>query len=235
MSESLSCGFWKKPVADAITPDDLVILTSASCATPLIIDLVYADGTHAENIFREAVYRADAPFILHKDLAKITLSAAKILHERHGWTLVLKDGLRTVEAQERLAQTPVARAHPEWMREPGRLLSPPGAGAHPRGMAVDACALDDHGQPVDMGTTFDTMTAQSARSYTGFAESILKNRHNLETGFTDAAAIHGMEIFPLPSEWWDFRFTRGHYSRFTPLSDADLPPHLRMTDAHACA
>lgn len=224
---------WKKPVAEAITPNDLVIVTSASCDAPLVIDLVYAHGTHPENIFREAIYRANAPFILHKDLAKITLSTAKIVHERHGWTLVLKDGLRTVEAQERLAQTPVARAHPEWMREPGRLLSPPGAGAHPRGMAVDVSALDDHGRPIDMGTVFDAMTAQSARSYTGHPESILENRRNLETGFTDAAAIHGMEIFPLSSEWWDFRFTHGHYSRFAPLSDADLPPHLRMTDAHA--
>lgn len=225
-------GFWKKPVGDAIAQNDLVALTSTGSTAPLIIDLVYADGTHPENIFREAVYRADAPFILHKDLAKITLTAAAIVHQRHGWTLVLKDGLRTIEAQERLALTPVARAHPEWMREPGRLLSPPGAGAHPRGMAVDVSVLDGHGQPVDMGTTFDTMTAQSARSYTGFAASILKNRRTLETGFTDAAALHGMEIFPLPSEWWDFRFTRDHYGRFAPLSDADLPPHLRMTDAY---
>ena len=189
---------------------------------PIAIDLVYADKNHPENIFGTAVYNGEARLILHKDLARIVLLTARLLHARHGWTLVLKDGLRPVEAQAALMETDIVKRNPHWLGEP-RLLSGPGQGAHPRGMAIDVSV-----QGVDMGTVFDAMVPESARDYRGYDEEILQNREWLEKAFTDAAQTLELPLLPLPSEWWDFRLPAHYNGSYAPLSDADLPPPLKM-------
>lgn len=206
---------------EAIDPLDLVPMDIFG-DEPLSIDLVYANAAHPENIFGRAVYAQGARLILHRDLARIVLLTARLLHTRHGWTLVLKDGLRPVEAQAALMETDIVKRNPHWLQEP-RLLSGPGQGAHPRGMAIDVSV-----KGVSMGTAFDAMVADSARDYTGFDEGILQNRRQLESGFADAAAKLGLPLLALPSEWWDFRLPATYHTRFSALSDADLPPPLKM-------
>lgn len=214
-----------------IAPDDLIPMDVFSGHEPIAIDIVYADGAHPENIFKTALYHADARLILHRDLARVVILTARLLQERHGWILVMKDGLRPVEAQEAMAQTDIVKANPHWMVEPNRLLSGPGQGAHPRGMAIDVSAIDADGNPVDMGTIFDAMVPESARSYAGFGPSILKNRRFLEEAFVQSAQKLGLPLLPLPSEWWDFRFPADYHKVFAPLSDAGLPAYLKMCDA----
>lgn len=194
---------------------------------PIKTDIVYANGSHPENIFGINAYHPQARMILHRDLARIVISAARLLHNRDGWTLILKDGLRPVEAQERQMNTDIVRANPQWLKEP-RLLSPPGMGAHPRGMAIDVAAEDSNGVPVDMGTVFDTMTEKSARAFADFPQNILQNRKILEHAFTDAATLLGLPLVPLASEWWDFRLSRAHYDDFAPISDDDLPDNFKI-------
>lgn len=193
----------------------------------LAIDLVYANASHPENIFDIHAYHKHARLILHKDLARVVIATARQLNKEHGWTLVLKDGLRTIEAQSALIETDIVRKNPHWLGEP-RLLSGPGQGAHPRGMAIDVSVLDAHGQPVDMGTVFDAMVPESARAYDGFAPDILKHRQILEQAFTEAAASLSLPMLPLPSEWWDFRLPASHTAHLAPLSDDDLPVSLKM-------
>jgi D-alanyl-D-alanine dipeptidase len=209
-------------VPETIDPRDLVPMDIFG-AEPLEIDVVYADPAHPENIFGVAVYEKNARMVLHRELARAVLLTSRILHERHGWILILKDGLRPVEAQERLVETEIVKRNPRWLQDPGRLLSGPGQGAHPRGMAIDVSVKD-----VDMGTVFDEMTTQSARDYTGFDAVVLENRRKLETVFGDAAARLGLPLLALPSEWWDFRFPADHYKHFAPLRDADLPNPLKI-------
>lgn len=206
---------------EAVAPHDLVPMDIFG-DEPFTIDLVYASANHPENIFGVAVYHKDARLTLHKDLARIVLLTARTLYARHGWTLVLKDGLRPVEAQSALTQTEIVQRNPHWLQEP-RLLSGAGQGAHPRGMAIDVSVAG-----VDMGTVFDAMVAESARDYTGFDATILQNRKYLEDAFVEAAQTLGLPLLPLPSEWWDFRFPASYNTVFAPLSDMDLPPPLRM-------
>ena len=119
---------------DKLDPRDLVPMDIFP-DEPFVIDLVYARKDHPENIFGTAVYHENARLVLQRDLARITLKVARTLHAKHGWTLVLKDGLRPIEAQAALMETAIVKRNPHWLSEP-RLLSGPGQGAHPRGMAI---------------------------------------------------------------------------------------------------
>lgn len=198
-------------------------------------DLVYASADHPENIFGIALYHRNARLSLHKDLARVVLLLSRHLYRNHGWTILLKDGLRTIEAQKAMVETDTVRKNPHWLEEP-RLVSGPGQGAHPRGMAIDVSLEQANGEPVDMGTVFDAMVPESARAYDGFSPAILQHRQILERAFLKAAETLSLPMHPLTSEWWDFRFPASYSSRFAPLSDADLPPSLRMRDpAHGPA
>lgn len=192
------------------------------------IDLVYASEQHSENIFSCALYHPKARLCLHRDLARVVLKTARILKHSKNWTLVLKDGLRTIEAQQSMMETEIVRKNPHWLIEP-RMLSSPGIGGHPRGMAVDVSVANEDGTLIDMGTLFDTMTPQSSRNYDGFSKEVLENRIILEQAFLTAAKDLNLPLLPLPSEWWDFRFPAAHSNHYLPLSDDDLPDLLQMT------
>jgi D-alanyl-D-alanine dipeptidase len=219
-----------RPFTDALIPMDLFVGKA-----PVTVDLVYANPVHARNIFARALYHPSARLWLHEDLARIVLGAAWYLNVTHGWTLELKDGLRTVEAQRLMQENDLVQANPQWS-EPGekRLLSPPGAGAHPRAMAVDVCVLNDNGDEIDMGTPFDYLTRDphdnpAARNYTNLPDDIIRHRRQLEEGFTLSAQSLNLPIVLLSSEWWDFRFPADLYNQYEALSDAVLPPYMQMT------
>ena len=221
-------------MTEVITSSDLLCLDDFVGTHPILIDLVYAKPHHPENMFKTEIYRPDAKMWGHKDLVGIVLQAAKTCREKYGWTLVIKDCLRTMEAQARMIDTDIVRANPHWIQEPNRLLSTPGMGGHPRGMAVDIDPVDENGQPVDMGTVFDYLTPDrnhnpAARNFRDFPATVLENRLRLENAMVDAAKAVGLPLLPLPQEWWDFRFPSDYSARFTPISDEKLPPHQRMT------
>jgi D-alanyl-D-alanine dipeptidase len=219
----------RKP--EAVDPRTLVAMDLFP-SEPIEIDLVYADAGHPENIFETAAYHGAARLSLHQDLAGVVLHAARKLQRARGWTLILKDGLRPVEAQQTLINTDIVRTNPHWLEEP-RLLSSPGQGAHPRGMAIDVSVRDSTGEPVNMGTAFDAMVPESARSYQGFGADILANRKALEEAFVQAGAARGVPILPLPSEWWDFRIPSAVHGIYAPIFDADLPAPLRLCNPPA--
>lgn len=203
-------------------------------AAPVSVDLVYASPVHARNIFAQALYHPNARLWLHEDLAKIVLLAAYHLRAHNGWKLQLKDGLRTIEAQAKMLSTDIVKDNPHWTA-PGdnRLLSPPGAGAHPRGMAIDIGVVDMKGREVNMGTPFDHLTPDpannpAARDYTALPDEILERREAVEHAFTHSAGQLGLSIVPLASEWWDYRFPADWFKQYEPLSDADLPDYMKM-------
>jgi D-alanyl-D-alanine dipeptidase len=185
-------------------------------------------------MFKAGIYRPEAKMLGHRDMVAVILAAAQICFKKTGWVFEVKDCLRTVEAQTLMTQTPIVKAHPQWLEEPNRLLSPPGRGGHPRGMAVDIALVDKNGEEIDMGVPFDYLTEDrnnnpAARNYTGFSDTVLSNRRVLEQSMMQAAQDLGRELVPLPQEWWDFRFPHSYTSLFAPIYDADLPPAMRMT------
>lgn len=223
-----------------IPASDLVIFDDFITTHPLRVDTVYAKPAHKDNMFKEAIYRQDARMVAHRDLAAVTLRAAEICYKQSGYIFELKDCLRPLEAQQKIIDTKIVRDHPQWLEEP-RLFSPPGKGGHPRGMAVDAVLIDENGDEIDMGTAFDYLTEDksnnpAARDYADFGKGaaynkmVFENRQLLETSFLQAAQELGQTIWPLPQEWWDFRFSNDYTASFAPIRDADLPPALKMMD-----
>lgn len=202
----------------------------------LRVDLAYAGRAS----FCGPIYRPGARLWLHDDLAAVTLLAARTVHEKHGLRLVVYDGLRTVTAQEVMLETPVVRANPHWLEGDDRVLSSPGMGGHPRGMAVDVSLEDAAGLLLDMGTDFDEFPAGSAgpehnrahRAYAGLPQVVKESRAILESAMTAAADTLGLPLLPLPVEWWDFRFPADIVRAHAPVDDRDLPPQMRMTAAH---
>jgi D-alanyl-D-alanine dipeptidase len=218
-----------------VTADDLLPLEDFQSSHPLRVDLVYAQAAHIDNMFGGAIYRPDARMLCHRKFLPVILDAANLCHARSGLFFELKDCLRTVEAQEKMRDTDIVKANPHWLVEPNRLLSPPGKGGHPRGMAIDIILLDKNGAEIDMGTRFDYLTPDparnpAARSFTDLPAGVLEMRALLESCMMDAAAKNDLPLLPLPQEWWDFRFPRDLYDLYAPVSDADMPAAFRMTD-----
>lgn len=211
-----------------IDPADLIPLDVFAESEPLKVDVVYADAHHPRNIFDADIYRKDMRLWAHKDLAAVTLLTARTLKKTHNYSIEVKDCLRTVDSQTTMQKTDIVKAHPEWMIEP-RMLAPPGAGAHPRAMAIDVCVYGQDDQEVDMGTLFDDMDKKSYRSCTDLTDEQLNNRKVLETTFVESAKKLGFDLLPIPSEWWDFRFYPEFTDAIAPLNDDDLPLQMQQT------
>lgn len=220
-----------------IDPAHLVPMDMFEDMEWLRIHLAYA----RPDCFCGTVYRAGARLWLHRDLAAIAALAAKRLYEKNGFRMILYDGLRTVEAQEDMLQSPAVRANPHWLAAESRVLSPPGVGGHPRGMAVDVSLEDTDGNLLDMGTAFDEFPSggndptenRAHRDYAGLPDTVKENRRILQNAMTGAADALSLKLLPLPVEWWDFRFPADTVRAYAPLSDGDLPPQIRMTDRYA--
>lgn len=221
-----------------IDPARLVPMDLFTASVPLRVDVAYTQDVPKS--FCGVIYRPDARLWLHEDLAVVVVHAA-VLAGRTGRGLILYDGLRTVEAQALMRDTPIVRAHPHWLEGATRMLSPPGKGAHPRGMAIDLTLCDGDGVALDMGTAFDAMPEKGPgpednaahRDTVLVGPDIRAHRDELTRLMMAGALAAGQFLLPLPQEWWDYRFPATTYDMFAPLSDADLPPQMRMVAADA--
>lgn len=214
---------------EKISPTDLIPMDIFVGREPITIDLVYADSTHPRNIFKEKIYHDAARLWAHKNLAVITLMAAKKINQSHNWILEIKDCLRTYDSQVKMRETKTVKDNPDWLYGEFPMVSQPGAKGHPRAMAIDVCLIDQNSNHIDMGTPFDDMSELSYRDCKNLPLAILENRKILEDAFIQSAAALNLPILPMPYEWWDFRFPATYSEQFAPIHDKDLPPQMQMT------
>ncbi len=214
-----------------IDPADLLPMDAFMDNGFLRIHFAYA--TEDNLLFGERIYKPDASLYLHARLAKVVEASAQAA-QKSGYRLVLYDGLRTTTAQAKMLQTQRVKDNPHWLEEP-RLLSPPGKGAHPRGMAIDVSLETLDGDLLDMGTAFDFLAADPSpaqnpahRAYADVSAGVRANRDLLDGFMLEGASAAGEELVLLAQEWWDYRLPAQVYESFAPLSDDDLPPHMRM-------
>ena len=219
----------KKELIEKLCPMD-AFLTSH----PIKIDMPYRDKNHPENFFQIDIYRKGAPFLVHKDLADVTLLFSKMLYDETGWITILRDGLRTIEAQTKMVNAPICQKNPHWF-EPPVLISSPGGGGHPRGAAIDVTFADEKGAEIDMGTEFDYFSENpesnpAGRDYQDLPINVINARKKTETLFLKAADSLNFPLYPLPAEWWDYRYKSDVIKDWPALSDLDLPKEWRLCD-----
>lgn len=190
---------------------------------PVIEDVVYAQPTHQDNHFG-ALYHPQARVWMHEDMACVALLAAVLLHRDRGWKLKVNDCLRSVEAQEKMLTKGF---------DPS-LVSVPGSGAHPRGMAIDVEPMDRHGGMLDMGTRFDHFATDLSdnpadRAYTRFsnADQIIGHRRALTDSFHKAARMLRTSILPVPQEWWDYRLKPDKWEPYAAVREDNMPGYMR--------
>lgn len=216
-----------------ISSDQLVCMSDYAWEYPIAIKLAYAETNNL--LFSEQIYRTGAKLWLYRDLAKVILAASHKVYKATGGILVVYDGLRVVEAQEAMLKTKKVQANPQWLQEP-RLLSPPGAGGHPRAMAVDVSIQGEDSKLLDMGTPFDFLSNDPSpavnkahRDYP-HSEHIQANRKILDDAMLGAANAAGVKLLALPQEWWDYRLPQDVYEQYAPIMDAELPDHMKLLD-----
>ncbi len=210
-----------------IDPADLIEMKSNTYR----VELAYARDDNI--LFGERIYRKDASLWLYRDLARVVEEAAQYCQAKYGLRFVLYDGLRPYDAQEKMVKTARVQNNPHWLKEP-RLLSSPGGGAHPRGMAIDIGLETPDGVLVDMGCPFDYLADNphpdhnpAHRDYR-HPVAVLNNRNMLDHSMLKGAKAHNTPLTLLAEEWWDFRLPHSFYGSYLPLHEDDLDEQIRL-------
>jgi hypothetical protein len=162
-------------------------------------------------------YRRDARLWLHKPLADIVVGAAIHLHQSQGWSMVLYDGLRTVEGAFALYNFATDKDI-----ESG-LLALPGQSAHNKGLAVDSMMEDAQGNEIDMGGHFDHLDmVTNSRVYNGdkISAAAKQNRLIREAAFLRSAFTQNLLVAPLRPEFWDDRLPENRADLWRVLDSA---------------
>ena len=172
----------------------------------VLIDLIYA----GENNFTgQAIY--DHPLCFLHPQAEAGLRQAIAAARGFGLRLKILDAFRPQEAQEALwAVAP----NPDYIADPKK------GSNHTRGVAVDLTLVGADGQPLDMGTPVDTMSAASHHFHAGHSAAVQVNRMRLLTVMLEAGFVHH------PREWWHYQLPGAE--RFALIDSHDF-----MTCLHA--
>jgi D-alanyl-D-alanine dipeptidase len=154
--------------------------------------------------------------LMRETAAKMLFEAGRLLP--NGYRFLIYDAWRPLAVQMGLYEqyrNQVCEQYPEASEEEiGRLTAffvslpsadPDKAPAHTTGGAVDLTIVDDQGQPLDMGTEFDSFmetahTAYFEKQNGKQAELIKKNRRLLYHVMTAAGFTN------LPTEWWHYDY-----------------------------
>ncbi len=152
------------------------------------LDMRYAT---TNNFVKAQMYDCGRCF-LRPEAAKAVGKAHKILKEKGYGGLKMFDCYRPRPYQKRL-----------WDKMPdSRYVTPPWKGSqHTRGLAADLTVIDKNGDELDMGTPFDTFTAEAHSGYKDLPKQVLNNRQLLK-GVLESVGFKG-----ITTEWWHFSYT----------------------------
>lgn len=156
----------------------------------ILVCMVYA-GPH--NLTGKPVYESDECF-LHQE-AEVRLRKAADIASLSGLRLKIFDAYRHPKAQEIFWN---------FLPDPRYFADAAQGSNHSRGVAVDLTLVDEHGQELDMGTSFDTMMELSHHFHPGLRMEAQRNRLWLLAIMTQA----GFRKFD--SEWWHYELPDAH-------------------------
>ncbi|MCW5255224.1 D-alanyl-D-alanine dipeptidase [Verminephrobacter aporrectodeae subsp. tuberculatae] len=161
------------------------------------IDLLYAS---ADNLTRRPIYQRTVA-LLHPHALQALLRAAALAAAQN-LRLRVFDAYRPVAAQWLLWKV---------LPAPNFVADPRQGPMHSRGVAVDLTLANSAGEPLDMGTDFDDMTAQSGHGRIDVPIVAQRNRALLLGLMVASGFAHN------PKEWWHYNLP--HWRDYPPLSD----------------
>lgn len=165
----------------------------------IIMDIKYAT---TDNFVKEQLYDCPRCF-LRADVAFALRNVHRELRRR-GYGLKMFDCYRPLPVQWKL-----------WNKVPDpRYVADPRKGSmHNRGSAVDLTLVDDMGNELDMGTSFDFFGKEAYHDFTDLPKDVLERRALLK----DTMAKHGFRS--TRTEWWHYSYSKRSY----PVSKMEWP------------
>ena len=143
-------------------PDDADLVSITDYVDGVVIDLRYA----TENNFTgQVIYESDTALLRYGTVKKL-IEVQKELN-RLGYGLLVWDGYRPTEAQQRLWEV---CPDPSFVSDPSK-----GYSGHCRGNTVDVTLIYLDGREVEMPSGFDEFSALADRDYSDVSESAAEN------------------------------------------------------------
>ena len=162
------------------------------------VHLVYATSS---NFMNKPVYDSISKAWLHPDAAKKLIQAQQNLkREQPAYSLLVYDAARPMEVQRQMWEIVRDTKYIYYVANPDNRN-----GRHNYGMAVDVTIIDEDGQPLPMGSSFDYFGEEAHTDKEAdlvkagkitkaeFQNRILLRRVMQQAGFTT-----------ITSEWWHF-------------------------------
>lgn len=141
-------------------------------------------------------------------MAQKILEAQKALP--NGYKLVLRCGFRSLSIQKQHYKetlNKIAKNHPNWSKqkikiETGKKLAPTDiiVPPHSTGGAVDVTIMGPSGKMLDMGASFNDMTAATFTNYASVSSEVKKNRDLL------VFVMEKVGMINYPTEWWHWSY-----------------------------
>ncbi len=179
---------------------DSTFVKVSDYSSAFVYDLKYAT---TNNFLGEQVYQCGECYLRYKTLQSLLVAQNKI--KAKGYRFKFFDCYRPLAVQKKM-----------WtlVSDPAYVADPAKGSMHNRGGAVDLTLVDEKGNELDFGTSFDFFGEQASHSYTELPKDVLKNRAYLKKVMTES----GFTIFP--SEWWHYNIANGEEF---PVADFQWP------------
>ncbi len=149
-----------------------------------IYDMKYATS---DNFLQAVVYDCGECYLRLATVRALASASEAALSQ--GYRLKIYDCYRPLDIQKRMWKIV---PNPTYVADPAK------GSIHNRGGAVDLTLVDNEGNELDMGTSFDHFGPEAAHKYQKLSESVLANRKLLK-GIMELSGFSA-----LASEWWHY-------------------------------
>ena len=180
-------------VDSLLKQNDSVWVDMEDIAPDMVFDIRYAT---TNNFVGEVMY--DCPkCYLRVATARAALKVHNELKTKHNYKLKMYDCYRPLSVQRRL-----------WKKVPDKkYVAPPDKGSqHNRGLAIDLTIVDEKGEELPMGTTFDFFGKEAHWSYTAHPANVNKNRQLLRS------TMEKYGFGTSSTEWWHYSYRQKSFT-----------------------
>ncbi|GEC79971.1 M15 family metallopeptidase [Flavobacterium aquatile] len=164
--------------------NDTTFVKLKNFSSNFIFDMKYATE---DNFLKKKVYDCDDCYLRLKTIKSLINANNEFLSK--GYRIKIFDCYRPLDIQKKMFELV---PNPDYVADPKR------GSIHNRGGAVDLTLVDENGNELDMGTTFDFFGPEASHNYADFSKKIRKNRVFLKE------IMIKNNFKPLNSEWWHY-------------------------------